>query len=89
MALANVIAATNSGMTSGIANICSGRAVSLNALYAAMSQVAGRSIPPVHGPAREGDIRHSLGSPLQAQRELGFTAQTSLEDGLRAMSGVH
>lgn len=82
VARANVLAATAPNIASGIANICTGRAVSLNALYAAMSRAAGRDIPPHYGPARLGEIRHSLGSPLRAKRDLDFTAQISLQQGL-------
>ena len=85
VAQANVIAATSPGIPSGVANICTGRAISLNVLYAALCRVSGKNLPPVHGPAREGDIRHSCGSPEKAKRDLRFAAQTSLEAGLQAV----
>ena len=34
---------------------------------------------------RDGDIRDSLGDPERMQRLLGFTAETTLEDGLSAL----
>jgi hypothetical protein len=37
-----------------------------------------------HGPARSGDIRASIGSPTMAASLLGFSAATSLSEGLRA-----
>jgi len=86
VARANVIAATGDEIRTGVANICTGRAVSLNTLYSTLSRVLGRGLAPTHGPARESDIRHSLGNPAKARRELGFTATTSLEDGLRTMA---
>lgn len=86
VARANVIAATRPNAPSGIANICTGRAVSLNQLYAALSTSFGKNLPATHGPSREGDIRHSLGSPEKARRELAFIAQTDFSDGLKTLA---
>ncbi len=88
VARANVMAATKPGIASGVANICTGHAVSLNVLYQTLSRVFGQQLPPTHGPAREGDIRHSLGSPAQARRDLDFVATMRLEDGLRTLRGI-
>lgn len=85
VALANAIAATGDHVSSGIANICTGHAVSLNTLYTALGSALGQKLDAIHGPAREGDIRHSLGSPEKARSELGFAAQVSLRDGLRTL----
>ena len=85
VALANAIAATAKHISSGIANICTGRAVSLNSLYVTLGDSLGKVLAAIHGPAREGDIRHSLGSPERARSELSFTAQISLRDGLRTL----
>lgn len=82
VALANAIAATAANISSGIANICTGRSTSLTALHAALGQALGKKLAAQHGPAREGDIRHSLGSPEKARKELGFAAQVRLQDGL-------
>ena len=49
-----------------------------------MERLSGRSLNPARKPAREGDIRHSLGSPLAAQQLLGFRSDSSIEDGLGA-----
>jgi nucleoside-diphosphate-sugar epimerase len=40
---------------------------------------------PVRVPKREGDIRASFFDCRRAERELGRTATTSLEEGLRAL----
>jgi UDP-glucose 4-epimerase len=47
-----------------------------------MGTITGRSLDPVRQPAREGDIRHSLGAPEAAQRHLGFRSADSIETGL-------
>ena len=36
-------------------------------------------------PARQGEVRHSLGSPLRADRALGTDARVALDDGLTAV----
>lgn len=87
VARANLLAATMPGVLSGVANICTGSSVSLNQLYAAMAQAAGTTTPPLYGPARAGDIRHSKGSPKRAERELNFQPSTSLSTGLATLFG--
>jgi nucleoside-diphosphate-sugar epimerase len=39
--------------------------------------------PPEHGPPRQGDLRSNLLDASLAERVLGWTPGTSLEDGLR------
>lgn len=82
IARANVLAATRTGIVSGIANICTGRATSLNEIAA----IFGRHYPalpdPTHAAARAGDILHSLGSPATAAAEVGFEAQGDIATGL-------
>ncbi len=82
VARANVLAATRSPITSGVANICTGRATTLNRLLEVLrAQIAG-SPAATYAAGKPGDIRHSLGSSELAKTELGFTATVSLEDGL-------
>lgn len=85
VARANLLAATLSGIQSGTANICTGRAVSLNQLLAAMAKAAGRTCQPLYGPVRAGDIRRSCGSPKRASLELKFQPATSLDAGLATL----
>lgn len=42
-----------------------------------------RRVEILHGPARTGDIRISLGNPDLAARQLGLRAEMPLEEGLR------
>ena len=82
MARANVLAATHPGLAPGAANICTGRATSLLEIAAIFAQLRPGAPAPVLAPMRPGDIRHSLGARAVAAAELGFTAPTSVADGL-------
>ena len=85
VARANMIAATLPVASSGIANICTGREVTLNALYSVMGRIWGNCHAPIYAPARAGDIRHSCGSGIRAQEQLAFASRVTLEDGLIAL----
>ncbi len=85
VARANVLAATAPGITSGTANICTGRATSLNRLIGVLRRLIPNAPTAVHAEARVADIRHSLGAPDIAKAELGFEPQVALEDGLAAL----
>lgn len=83
VARANAIAVSEPDVRLGVANICTGRAASLNDVIAIYRRQFAGAPAPDHGPARAGDIRHSCGRPDRAERELGFKASYSLEDGLK------
>jgi len=68
----------------GVVNVGTGRATSVLELVEAMRTATGREIDPEHGPERLGDLQRSVLDPSVAERELGWRAETSLEDGLRA-----
>ena len=53
-------------------------------LVAALDAAASPSrLKVTHGPAREGEVRRSLLDPSLIASELGWSAGTTLEDGLR------
>lgn len=83
VAEANVRAATLPSLSSGIANISTGRRISLNELIVTLERISGRRIERHAGAPRPGDIRASLGCPHAAQRDLGFVAAVGLETGLQ------
>lgn len=85
VARANVLAATSAGITSGVANICTGQATSLNRLFSVLRAQIAHAPAAIHAAAKPADIRHSLGSPAVAKAELGFSAEVSLESGLAAL----
>ena len=82
VARANLIAATVSGLPSGAANICTGRATSLLDVVGIFAQHYPAVAAPTMGEARKGDIVHSLGRPERARKELGFVAKVSVVDAL-------
>lgn len=64
-------------------NVCTGRAVSVEQLARTMARVSGWNAPSIsYGPARAGDIKHSLGSPALAIAELGVCAEADFEESL-------
>ncbi|MBL9210400.1 MAG: NAD-dependent epimerase/dehydratase family protein [Opitutaceae bacterium] len=87
VARANVLATTRPGLTSGIANICTGRGTSLLDVLDVFAR-ANPNVPhPQHAPARPGDVQHSIGAPDAAEKELGFVAEVSVAQGLRELIG--
>jgi len=84
VARANALAATSArtGLASGVANICTGRATSLLESVRIFSAEYPDAPPPVFAPARSGDIVHSLGDPARARAELGFEAEWTVERAL-------
>jgi UDP-glucose 4-epimerase len=70
------------GRSGGPYNIGTGVATSVNDLHAACRRVSGIDSAPRHEPARLGDVLQSVIDPGKAGRELGWRAQTSLDDGL-------
>lgn len=71
------------GDVSGGFNICTGRAVSIEALAHRIAERLGVDLgPTVVGRYRVGDIRHCVGDPSQAKARLGFEARVGLDEGL-------
>ena len=68
----------------GVFNVATGEPTSVLELVDAMRRATGREIDPEHGPERLGDLQRSVLDPGLAARELGWHAEVSLEDGLRA-----
>jgi nucleoside-diphosphate-sugar epimerase len=64
-------------------NVASGTRTSLNELVSAIASLAGKRVDPIHGPPREGDIRHSSAAIGRAEVDLGFRPTVSLAEGLR------
>lgn len=68
-----------------VLNACTGRATSVLDLALMLADLLGSNTTPSHAPAREGDIRASVGDPGRATALLGITATTGLRDGLLAL----
>jgi UDP-glucose 4-epimerase len=64
-------------------NIGHGASVNLLQLVAALNQLLGTNIQPIHGPPRPGDIRLSQADISRARRDLGFDPKITFLEGLR------
>jgi UDP-glucose 4-epimerase len=63
-------------------NVCTGKATSVRGLAQTMATLCGTELVVHRRPARCGEVRISIGDPQRAVERLGFTAQTTLTDGL-------
>ena len=81
VARANLLAA-EPGAPSGVFNVASGSAVSVNRLVELLREASGLDARVIYEPPRPGDVRHSLADTAKARRELGFEAAVRLEEGV-------
>lgn len=81
---ANLKAAVSDSKVSGEAyNIATGGRVTLNELYKKIAQYLGKgNIPPVYGPERPGDIKHSNADISKAKRDFDYDGNIGFEEGL-------
>jgi nucleoside-diphosphate-sugar epimerase len=83
VARANVLALTAPIEVGGlVANVGSGRAVTVLEAYEAIRALAGGGADPTFGPARAGDVRHSLANIELAGRQLGYQPRHAFGEGL-------
>jgi UDP-glucose 4-epimerase len=68
-----------------VVNVCTGQAVSVRALAEVLAASLGRTARLSCGPARIGDIRHSLGDPSRASALLGVRARVPLAAGVATL----
>ena len=81
---ANLIAAEHPAAAGEVFNVSTGVETAVLDLISVLSRLYPGSPEPVHAAARAGDIYKSLGDPSKARELLGFRAQTSLSEGLKA-----
>lgn len=72
------------GRPGGVFNVGTGYETSVIELFDACCRAAGARAEAGFAPARDGELARSVLDPTLAGRELGFRAETSLDDGLRA-----
>jgi UDP-glucose 4-epimerase len=70
------------GHDGGAFNVGTGRETTVLELHRACAEAAGREAEPRFAPARLGDVRRSVLEVSLAEAELGFRAQTDLDEGL-------
>lgn len=79
---ANLAAAAAPVADGRIYNIAGGKEHSILELVHLLQSHIGNSTEVVHAPPRPGDVRASCADPSLAEKELGWRAQVTLEDGL-------
>ncbi|MFD0056291.1 NAD-dependent epimerase/dehydratase family protein [Streptomyces sp. NPDC127168] len=77
-----MLAAAPRGRGTGVLNIGTGQAVSMNEVLALTGELTGRTPDARYGPARIGDVRATTADIECAKRRLGFTAREDLRAGL-------
>jgi len=79
---ANLLASESSSAPGNIYNICTGQKTSILQLAKILATFISNAPEPQFASPRAGDIYLSLGDPAKAERDLGFRAITSLDEGL-------
>jgi UDP-glucose 4-epimerase len=69
-------------------NVCTGKATSIGSLAQIVAGLCRTELVVQRQPTRCGEVRISVGDPRRAAQRLGFTAQTTLSDGLAMMLDV-
>jgi UDP-glucose 4-epimerase len=67
----------------GVFNIAYGEQHALNELASTIMDLTGTTMDPVHEPARQGDVRHSLADISAARSRLGYTPEYTFRSGLQ------
>ncbi|MCB9563439.1 MAG: NAD-dependent epimerase/dehydratase family protein [Kofleriaceae bacterium] len=83
VARAVVDAALGDAGDRAVLNVGTSREITINELATTIAGLCGRGSRIVHAPARSGEIVRSVAAVDRAREVLGFTAATSLTDGLR------
>jgi nucleoside-diphosphate-sugar epimerase len=71
------------GVAGKMYNAGNGGRFTLNFIWDLMQRTEGVSIPPLFGPPRAGDVRHSMADTTLAVRDLGHAPRFTMEEGLR------
>ncbi|MCC6391774.1 MAG: SDR family oxidoreductase [Bryobacterales bacterium] len=79
------IKAANAGphVLGRVYNAGNGNRYTLNLVWDVLRKIEGVSIPPVYGPPRAGDVRHSQADTAAVVRDLAHAPRFPLEEGLR------
>ena len=78
------IAAMERASAGAVYNVGGGREATMREAVSILEKVSGRSLELVEMPAAAGDMRRTAPDVTAIERDLGWRATTSLEDGLRA-----
>jgi UDP-glucose 4-epimerase len=80
---ANIAALETPGTGGRVYNIACGQRITLNELADGLRRELGATVEAVHGPARPGDVPHSVADITLARNELSYDPAVGLEEGLR------
>jgi len=87
---ANLQACEAPSSAAGVAcNIACGASATLLDMLGHIERIVGHKVQPVHGPARAGDVKHSLASIELARRRIGYAPRIGLEEGLRRAAAAY
>jgi nucleoside-diphosphate-sugar epimerase len=79
---ANLLASWVPGAAGGVFNVGCGSSHTLNDLCRGIEAATGRALRVQHGPAREGDVRHSMADITAARTQLRYEPAISFQMGL-------
>ncbi len=80
---ANIMAARWGEAAGQVINVACGGRFTLNELYKLLCEMIGESIDPVYEDTRPGDVKHSHADISMAEELLGYSVETSFEEGLK------
>jgi UDP-glucose 4-epimerase len=80
---ANLLALEAEQVGGRVYNIACGERITLNRLATVLRKQTGAEVSPVNGPARPGEVRHSVADIELARNDLGYRPTVALEVGLR------
>jgi nucleoside-diphosphate-sugar epimerase len=83
-AVAGTIAAMRDAPAGALYNVGGGAEATMRDTIATLERVSGRTLDVVERPAAAGDVRRTAADTRRIERDLGWRASTTLEDGLRA-----
>ena len=79
------ILALDSDGACGVYNMATGEETTINSIAEILLKISGKTLTPVHDPARKGEIRRSVADIGKAKAQLHFTPRTNLESDLREL----
>lgn len=79
---ANLLACRCPKASGKVYNIACGTRINLKQVIEVLNRILGTILDPVFQPPRPGDIKHSMANIRRAAHEIGYSPQTSFEEGL-------
>ena len=73
----------NTNAVNQVYNIACGHQTSLLELFNYLKEEANSDLQPIHGPDREGDVKHSLADISKAKKLLGYDPDVSVNEGIK------